>query len=173
MRLTRYLLTLCAPYYHRGANSCSSTELLWCTHLAPLVDREGTVRDVVELPLRDPADQCFLERGMGRLAPLPFAALPRQRVARARYLHQHLVLRRLEIIIDSLPGRRPCWQDPVLETLHDERGCAQLPRDVGVPAVAGERRRAVEAAGRAGGLAPHAPHGIVLHDLVPDLLLSA
>src|SRR5215207_4734047 len=161
------------------AQSCSGTELLCCSHLATLADFVGTAVVAVEFPVIDPIDQRLLERFIVWLAIRPDAALPLQYVTRAVYLHQHLVRprRRREILIESViedfRGPRPCWQDPVLETLHDERGFAQLLRDVEVPAVARERRRAVEAAGRAGGLAPRAPRSIVLHDLVPDLLLSA
>src|SRR5918998_774244 len=146
-------------------------------------DGEGTVRMAFVGPALDPLDQRCLERVMGRPATRPGAALPRQCVARAPYLHQNLVRhrRRREILIESIingfPGPLPCWQDPVFEPLHDERGFAQLPRDGLVPAVAGERWRAVEAAGGTGTRpwrrAPIAPHGLVLHSLVPDLLLSA
>src|SRR5215203_5888139 len=163
---------------HEYAEFCRSTELLWCTHCshhAAPVDVEETARGaVVESPALDPLDQRFLERDIVRCATRPVAALPLQYVARAVYLHQHLLRPRvrgeilIEIIIEGPPGRRPCWQGPVLETLYDQRGFAQLPRDVAVPAVAGERRRAVEA-GRG---SPIAPHSIVLHGLVPDFLLS-
>src|SRR5215210_5965004 len=164
---------------HEYAEFCRSTELLWCTHCshhAAPVDVEETARGaVVESPALDPLDQRFLERDIVRCATRPVAALPLQYVARAVYLHQHLLWPRvrgeilIEIIIEGPPGRRPCWQDPVLETLYDQRGFAQLPRDVEVPAVAGERRRAVEA----GRVSPIAPHSIVLHGLRPDPILSA
>src|SRR5215204_2164787 len=149
-------------------------------HLATFLDEEGTTLVALVPPALDPLDQCILERGM--------SALPRQRMARALYLHQHLLRHRrlreilIEIVIDGFPGLRPClhgttrhvWQNPVLEPLHDERGFAQLPCDGGVPAIAGERRRAVEAAvWLAAGRAPLAPHGLMLHGLCPDLLLSA
>src|SRR5215217_664654 len=116
-----------------------------------------------------------------RVEPLG-AALPLQHVARTLYLHQHLVLRRRQILKDGFPGLRPyllgtirhVWQDPVLEPLNDERGFLQLPRDGAVPAVAGERRRAVEA-GRVVWVitSPLAPHGVVLQSLLPDLVPSA
>src|SRR5215203_6203307 len=169
---------------HEYAEFCRSTELLWCTHCshhAAPADVEGTARGaVVESPALDPLDQRFLERNIVRRAIRPVAALPLQYVARALYLHQHLVRPRrrrgretvIEMIIEDFPGLRPCWQGPVLETLYDQRGFAQLPRDVEVPAVAGERRRAVEAGLCRRGVSPIAPHSIVLHGLRPDLVLS-
>src|SRR5215217_7229262 len=99
---------------------------------ATLVDDERTAIVALELAVLDPIDQRCLERGMG--ASPGGGALPHQHVARALYLHQHLLrhlLRRerrqslIESIIDGtpgpwsgLPGERPCWQDPVVETLH-------------------------------------------------------
>src|SRR5215217_6803358 len=98
-------------------------------HYATPVDVENTFRLVVELLCRDPVDQRFLERLIVRRATRPVAALPLQYVAPALYLHQHLLRSRpcrenirIELLIEDSPGPRPCWQDPVLETLYDQRG---------------------------------------------------
>ena len=122
-------------------------------HLAIRFDGEftgrlGARRPVVESPVHDPADQRILEREMGRRATRRVTALPHHRVARALYLHQHLVRQaiyfrhRRQSIMDGLRvrrrrGPRREGQGPVHETLHDKRGFAQLPRDGAVPAVAG------------------------------------
>src|SRR5215216_628120 len=162
---------------------------------ATLVDDEGTVLGVVEFLVRDPFFQRCLERRMraspgggpvvgrrprGGRATLPGAALPQQCVARALYLHQHLVRRllrresRIESIIHGASGPRPCWHNRVLETLNDQRGFAQPPRDLAGPSVAGERRRTVEAGREVGVISsPPAPQGFLLQGLAPDPLLSA
>jgi hypothetical protein len=71
------------------------------------------------------------------------AAFPHHRVRRAVQLNQHLVRhRRRQRVVDRGRVAGAARYVGVVESLHDQRGWNQLCRNVGVPPVRGEGRRA-------------------------------